>query len=255
MRRFVFVGEDSSRKSNEASKFWEIGRKGSTLTVRFGPIGANGQTTLKEFATTGEAQKAEKKSIAEKLRKGYVEETASHKKPVTPRPSAKTSSKPFQNKAEGPAAAAVSMPKTSTPGPSGGDSAAFCSHCVEKFASDSAKFCASCGEKRAVGSTAQVARASAKGKGPTPFDTRCEVLMELWLNYRGEDYGEEFVPLFEYFDLAFPLAWAHQEGFAKIEPKGVAAIDECWSELLALFLHEEDSGFEDLKELTNGEYA
>jgi predicted DNA-binding WGR domain protein len=81
VRRFVFVGEDSSRKSNQASKFWEIGRKGSALTIRFGPIGANGQTTLKEFATPDEAKKAEEKSIAEKLKKGYVEESVTASKP------------------------------------------------------------------------------------------------------------------------------------------------------------------------------
>jgi predicted DNA-binding WGR domain protein len=81
VRRFVFVGEDSSRKSNQASKFWEIGRKGSALTIRFGPIGANGQTTLKEFATPDEAKKAEEKGIAEKLKKGYVEESVAETGP------------------------------------------------------------------------------------------------------------------------------------------------------------------------------
>jgi len=43
--------------------------------VRFGKIGTNGQTTVKEFPDTGAAEQARDKAIAEKTRKGYVEVT------------------------------------------------------------------------------------------------------------------------------------------------------------------------------------
>jgi predicted DNA-binding WGR domain protein len=43
------------------------------MNVRFGKIGANGQTTVKEFSSTDEANKAAEKLIAEKTKKGYLE--------------------------------------------------------------------------------------------------------------------------------------------------------------------------------------
>lgn len=58
---------------SESSKFWEIWVEGSSTFTRFGKIGANGQTTVKEFPTTEAAETARDKSIAEKLKKGYSE--------------------------------------------------------------------------------------------------------------------------------------------------------------------------------------
>lgn len=90
---------------------------------------------------------------------------------------------------------------------------------------------------------------------PTSLESRCEILGELWLNYRGEDYGAPFEYLFERFDMAFPLAFAEKQGLAKLDPAGVAMIGECWSALLSQFGHDEDSGFDDLDDLSGGEYA
>jgi predicted DNA-binding WGR domain protein len=70
---FEFVGEDKSRKSEAAAKFWEVSVSGSTMNVRFGKIGANGQTTVKEFSSASEATEAAEKLIKEKTKKGYVE--------------------------------------------------------------------------------------------------------------------------------------------------------------------------------------
>jgi predicted DNA-binding WGR domain protein len=69
MRRFEFV-EGSS------SKFWQIEQSGTSLTVKFGKLGANGQTQLKSLATDAAALKEQDKLVAEKLKKGYVEVTA-----------------------------------------------------------------------------------------------------------------------------------------------------------------------------------
>ena len=54
-------------------KFWEITHEGTTVSVRFGKLGVQGQTTVKEFDTEAEAAKHAEKMIAEKTKKGYLE--------------------------------------------------------------------------------------------------------------------------------------------------------------------------------------
>ena len=49
MPYFEFIGEDASRKSERAEKYWEITQVGKNVTVRFGKIGADGQLKVKEF--------------------------------------------------------------------------------------------------------------------------------------------------------------------------------------------------------------
>ena len=73
-RYFEFVGENKSRGVT-SSKFWEVWIEGTTVYTRFGKIGVNGQTTVKEFSTADEAETARDKSVAEKLKKGYVEKS------------------------------------------------------------------------------------------------------------------------------------------------------------------------------------
>ena len=69
MRTFEFV-EGPSRK------FWQIGCEDTEVTIRFGRIGTQGQTQLKQFPTAARAQQEVAKLIAEKLKKGYAEKTA-----------------------------------------------------------------------------------------------------------------------------------------------------------------------------------
>ncbi len=80
----------------------------------------------------------------------------------------------------------------------------------------------------------------------TPFDTQCEILSDLWLNYRDE---ESVVPLFEYFDIGFPMAFAHNQGLVKLEPVAMEMITQCWLGVLESFGHEQDTGFSDLGEM------
>jgi hypothetical protein len=80
----------------------------------------------------------------------------------------------------------------------------------------------------------------------TPFDTQCEILSDLWLNYRTEESVE---PLFEYFDIGFPLAYAHSQGVAKLEPVGKHMVENTWEGVLQAFGIEEDTGFSDLGEM------
>lgn len=65
-RRFEFVGGSSA-------KFWEITVDGSTVTVRFGRLGTDGQTQTKQFASPAEAGSHVDKVVAQKVGKGYVE--------------------------------------------------------------------------------------------------------------------------------------------------------------------------------------
>jgi uncharacterized protein (TIGR02996 family) len=62
--RYEFV-EGSS------SKFWDISRQGVRLTTKFGKIGSNGQTQIKDYASEDAAEADMQKQIAAKLKKGY----------------------------------------------------------------------------------------------------------------------------------------------------------------------------------------
>ena len=67
VRHFEFIG-GSSRK------FWEISLSGNSFTVRFGRIGTAGQSQTKTFADEARAKREAENLVAEKLKKGYVEQ-------------------------------------------------------------------------------------------------------------------------------------------------------------------------------------
>ncbi|MCB9686452.1 MAG: WGR domain-containing protein [Alphaproteobacteria bacterium] len=100
-RRFEYVDDKSS-------KFWEITVEGSGFTVRYGRIGASGQTQEKSFPTATKAQAEADKLIAEKTGKGYAEVGAAPApKAAAPRPAAPAAPK-----------AAAPPPKPKAPPPS-----------------------------------------------------------------------------------------------------------------------------------------
>jgi predicted DNA-binding WGR domain protein len=72
-RYFEFTGADSDRGTSASAKFWEVEVDGSTVVVRFGKIGATGQTTRKDVADPEAAEAEAAKLIGQKLKKGYVE--------------------------------------------------------------------------------------------------------------------------------------------------------------------------------------
>ncbi len=61
----------------KSSKFWNIEVSGNTHTVKYGRIGADGQSLTKTFADAVAAQKDADKLLNEKLGKGYVDAAAS----------------------------------------------------------------------------------------------------------------------------------------------------------------------------------
>ena len=80
----------------------------------------------------------------------------------------------------------------------------------------------------------------------TPFSEQCNILSDLWLNYR---YDENFSDFMEYNDIGLPLAYAVANDVAKTTPTGESLIEETFS-LLVAGLGLEDSGdFETLDDM------
>ncbi|MBO4270987.1 DUF4132 domain-containing protein [Microbispora triticiradicis] len=77
-RMLTYVGGGSA-------KFWEVRQDGTELNIRFGRLGAAGQTQVKSFGSAAAATVAADKLVAEKLRKGYTEDEAAAA-PVTSPP-------------------------------------------------------------------------------------------------------------------------------------------------------------------------
>ncbi|MDR3266264.1 MAG: WGR domain-containing protein [Tannerella sp.] len=67
-RTFIYTDDKSG-------KFWAIETVGTTFTVTFGKLGTDGQKSEKSFATDDKCQKVADKLIAEKTKKGYVEQS------------------------------------------------------------------------------------------------------------------------------------------------------------------------------------
>lgn len=65
MARFKF----SQGRSN---KFWEISRRGTKITVRWGTIGTTGQSRVKTFASANKASEYQSKLVREKIGRSYV---------------------------------------------------------------------------------------------------------------------------------------------------------------------------------------
>jgi hypothetical protein len=79
----------------------------------------------------------------------------------------------------------------------------------------------------------------------TPYSNRCEILGELWLDYKEDKDMQDFI---EYNDLGLPLAFAIVEGIVESTPIAEGYINETFDLLLAS-LEIEDKGFEDINDL------
>jgi predicted DNA-binding WGR domain protein len=66
-----FVGADVQKNTADSKKFWEIEVVGKSVFTRFGRIGSDGTKIVKEFQDDETARQFAKKTLAEKLRKGY----------------------------------------------------------------------------------------------------------------------------------------------------------------------------------------
>lgn len=82
----------------------------------------------------------------------------------------------------------------------------------------------------------------------TSIETKCEILSDLWVDYRGEETFQDFI---EYNDLALPLAFAIANSIVSITPKAEMFVTESF-ELLLAALGIEDEGFESLEDMLGG---
>jgi hypothetical protein len=80
----------------------------------------------------------------------------------------------------------------------------------------------------------------------TPFETKTQILADLWMDYRGD---EEFSDFLEYNDLGLPLAYAISSGIVNSSPLAQQYIEETFELLLAAVKIEEDTGFEALEDI------
>ncbi|HCT3242215.1 TPA: WGR and DUF4132 domain-containing protein [Escherichia coli] len=78
MRHFIYQDEKSH-------KFWAVEQQGNELHISWGKVGTKGQSQIKSFSDAAAAEKAELKLIAEKTKKGYVENASAnvHIPPIT----------------------------------------------------------------------------------------------------------------------------------------------------------------------------
>lgn len=79
----------------------------------------------------------------------------------------------------------------------------------------------------------------------TSFGNKCEILGDLWLNYR-ED--EEFKDFIEYNDIGLPLAYIIANQIVQTTPVAEKFINETF-DLLLSGMGVEDTGFESLDDL------
>lgn len=75
--------------------------------------------------------------------------------------------------------------------------------------------------------------------------TRCRILADLWMDYRGEVEFEDFV---QYNDLGLPLAYAISEGIVEKTDIATNFVNEAFDILLGA-LGIEDTGFNTLDDL------
>jgi hypothetical protein len=89
-------------------------------------------------------------------------------------------------------------------------------------------------------------RTSLTEQHTTPFSKKCEILGDLWMDYRTD---EEFQDFIEYNDLGLPLAYAVGSGLVdELNLLGEQYINETF-DLLITSLGLTDTGFDSLNEI------
>ena len=80
---------------------------------------------------------------------------------------------------------------------------------------------------------------------PTDFSNQCNILGELYANYKENEDLEDFI---EFNDLGLPLAYLARENLCEVTSDGAKYIAETF-ELFLETLEIKDSGFENLTEV------
>jgi hypothetical protein len=83
----------------------------------------------------------------------------------------------------------------------------------------------------------------------TPFETRCNILADLWLSYREEVDFKDFI---EYNDIGLPAAFLISEELATPHDRLKLIINETFDLLLAAMELKEDTGFDSIDDMLVG---
>jgi hypothetical protein len=83
----------------------------------------------------------------------------------------------------------------------------------------------------------------------TPFEIKCNILAELWMNYRDDSDFKDFV---DYNDVGLPAAWLLAEDIVSVTERITPMIEETFLLLMAAMDIEEDTGFESLDDMLVG---
>lgn len=78
------------------------------------------------------------------------------------------------------------------------------------------------------------------------FSSKCEILGDLWLNYRDDENFQDFI---EYNDIGLPLAYAVSADLAKAEPQGELYINETWDLLIEALGADNQATYDNLEHL------
>ena len=79
----------------------------------------------------------------------------------------------------------------------------------------------------------------------TTFQNKCNILSELWMNYRHDQNFEQFI---SYNDLGLPLAYILSSGIANATEASERFIEETFTLLLSS-LEVDDTGFDTLDDI------
>lgn len=88
-----------------------------------------------------------------------------------------------------------------------------------------------------------------KAAGPTSFEDRCNILAELWIEYRDQEDFKDFI---SYNDLGLPLSFMVSEGIVTANDKTSIMVNETFELFLATLGVELDTGFDSLDDLLVG---
>lgn len=80
----------------------------------------------------------------------------------------------------------------------------------------------------------------------TPFLTKCEILAELWLDYKSD---KQFADFIEYNDLGLPIAYAIANGIVESKPMAEKFINESFDLLLDGLGLVDDVSWKDLTQM------
>jgi hypothetical protein len=83
----------------------------------------------------------------------------------------------------------------------------------------------------------------------TPFEIKCNILADLWMNYRHDADFKDFV---DYNDIGLPAAWLLAEDIVSPTERLRPMIEETFLLLMSALEIEEDPGFDSLDDMLLG---